>query len=265
LAIERAARAKRSDALLRALALGQRPRRAAIQRWVSASYERTQLADVETRIRWFRTATVSELKRVNDPLIRAALALRPLYKQWSAQHEGEQGVSLLARARYVRALRAAAPAPLSPDANGTLRVTVGTVGGYRSPVDGGWREAFTTVASALDKHTGTAPFALPAPWLEASRRRHETAYRDAVLSDVPVNFLSNCDITGGNSGSATLDADGNLVGIVFDGTYESLASDWRYDPEVTRAIHVDARYMLWVLGEVDGAQHLLEELRGRVR
>jgi hypothetical protein len=83
---------------------------------------------------------------------------------------------------------------------------------------------------------------------------------DASLGDVPVNFLSTVDTTGGNSGSPTLNAKGELVGLLFDGTYESVASNFVFNVATTRSIHVDARYMLWNMAEVDGAVNLLREM-----
>src|SRR3546814_3365223 len=81
-----------------------------------------------------------------------------------------------------------------------------------------------------------------------------------ALGDVPVNFLSDVDTTGGNSGSPTLNAKGELVGLLFDGNYESLSAVWIFNPELTRSIHVDARYMRWAMDEVDHAERLLEEM-----
>ena len=75
-----------------------------------------------------------------------------------------------------------------------------------------------------------------------------------------MNFLSDLDSTGGNSGSATLNAKGELVGLLFDGTIESVNSDWDFDPRTTRTIHVDTRYMLWVMEKVDRAGHLIDEM-----
>ena len=77
-----------------------------------------------------------------------------------------------------------------------------------------------------------------------------------------MNFLSTVDTTGGNSGSATLNTKGELVGLLFDGTYETVASDYLFDPVRTRSIHVDTRYMLWTMAEVDGATNLLDEIAG---
>jgi hypothetical protein len=85
-------------------------------------------------------------------------------------------------------------------------------------------------------------------------------YKLESINSVPVNFLSDLDVTGGNSGSATLNAEGELVGLLFDGTFESVNSDWDFDPKTTRSIHVDSRYMLWVMQYVDNAQNLIDEM-----
>ena len=83
---------------------------------------------------------------------------------------------------------------------------------------------------------------------------------DRALGTVPVNFLSDLDITGGNSGSPVLDAHGKLVGLAFDGIQEAVASNWVFDPVMTRMISVDHRYMRWIMQEVMPAPRLLEEL-----
>ncbi len=77
---------------------------------------------------------------------------------------------------------------------------------------------------------------------------------------MPVDFLSTGDITNGNSGSATLNAKGELAGLAFDGNYEAMGVDYLVDPELSRTIHVDSRYMLWVMDAVDGAHDLLREM-----
>ena len=81
-----------------------------------------------------------------------------------------------------------------------------------------------------------------------------------VKGSVPVNFLSDLDITGGNSGSPTMNGKGELVGLAFDGNYEAISSGWVYNAKLTRTIHVDSRYMLWLMQEVDGADNLLKEM-----
>jgi hypothetical protein len=82
---------------------------------------------------------------------------------------------------------------------------------------------------------------------------------------VPVNFHSSRDITNGSSGSAKLNASGELAGLAFDGNYEAMGSDYLVNPDVTRAIHVDSRYILWVMDAIDGAHNLIREMGLPVR
>src|SRR3546814_485177 len=136
---------------------------------------------------------------------------------------------------------------------------LGTVRGY-SPRDAVQMEPFTTLAGIVEKDTGVEPFDAPKAELEAIAAGKGAQYRMESLGDVPVNFLSDVDTTGGNSGSPTLNAKGELVGLLFDGNYESLSAGWIFNPELTRSIHVDARYMRWAMDEVDHAERLLEEM-----
>ncbi|MEC7946351.1 MAG: S46 family peptidase, partial [Myxococcota bacterium] len=107
---------------------------------------------------------------------------------------------------------------------------------------------------------GDAPFNAPLRFLEAARGSSDSRWRDAELGDVPVDFLTTLDTTGGNSGSATLDAKGRFVGLIFDGNYEAMSADWVFNEDMTRSIHVDVRYLLWTLDEVEGATGILEEM-----
>ena len=104
------------------------------------------------------------------------------------------------------------------------------------------------------------PFNTPEVLLEAMKTPGSSRFAHPGLGTVPVNFLSTLDTTGGNSGSPTLNGRGELVGLLFDGTYESIISDWDFLPKKTRSIHVDIRYVLWVMDELGGANHLLEEM-----
>ena len=146
-----------------------------------------------------------------------------------------------------------------PDANSTLRVTYGNVMGG-SPKDGLIYTPFTTLEGITEKDTGLEPFDAPKKQLDLINARDYGPYKLDSINSVPVNFLSDLDSTGGNSGSATLNAKGELVGLLFDGTIESVNSDWLFDPKTTRTIHVDTRYMLWVMDKVDNAQHLIREM-----
>jgi hypothetical protein len=96
--------------------------------------------------------------------------------------------------------------------------------------------------------------------LAASREKKLGPYVDPELGDVPVDFLTTGDITNGSSGSATLNGKGELTGLAFDGNYEAMGSDYLVNPDVQRAIHVDTRYIIWVMDAVDGAHNLIREM-----
>jgi S1-C subfamily serine protease len=103
-------------------------------------------------------------------------------------------------------------------------------------------------------------FDVTQPQLDAIAQRRFGRWEVPALKDVPVNYLADLDVTGGNSGSPTLNAKGELVGLIFDGIWESVASNWVFNPELTRTIHVDSRYMLWLMDEVYPAPAILKEL-----
>ncbi|MBT8135726.1 MAG: S46 family peptidase [Gammaproteobacteria bacterium] len=232
-----------------------------IGRLADDMYSRTRLGDTATRIELMQ-ASPDSLESSEDPFIRLAVKL---YADDLAREETEkrfQGRFQLARSQYMEALGQwlkQQGKPLYPDANGTLRVTFGQVTGYQ-PRDGVRYTPFTTVAGVAAKHTGQAPFDAPAALLAAIGREHFGVFADAELGTVPVNFLATLDSTGGNSGSAVLNAEGELVGLLFDGNYESINADWYFEPEITRTICVDMRYVLWIMETVDGAHRLLREM-----
>jgi len=140
-----------------------------------------------------------------------------------------------------------------------LRITYGNVLGG-SPKDGLIYEPFTRLEGITAKDTGEDPFNSPQKQLDLIKAKDYGNYKLRSIGSVPVNFLTDLDSTGGNSGSATMNAKGELVGLLFDGTFESVNSDWDFDPRTTRTIHLDTRYMLWVMEKVDGADNLLKEM-----
>jgi hypothetical protein len=236
-----------------------KPTEEEIQKGVDRLFERTRMEDGKERLKLLREGKTAELRKSGDALIEAALKLRGLQKALEDREEGYAGAMTQLRPRYIAALQAMAPGPLAPDANGTLRLTYGTVRGYSPSPGAPVYKPFTLLPEVVAKHTGSDPFNAPAALLEAAKVK-KNPYRDRRLGDLPVNFLSDLHITGGNSGSATLNARGELVGLAFDGNYESMASDWVFLPSITRSIHVDLRYMLWIMDAVGGAEHLMSEM-----
>jgi hypothetical protein len=121
-------------------------------------------------------------------------------------------------------------------------------------------DAFTTAEGLAAKQTGKGEFAAPDKAIQLIKAKDYGRYASPELGTLPVDFLSTVDITNGNSGSSTLNARGEFVGLAFDGTLEGVVSDWLYDPSINRTIHVDSRFMLWTMDKVDGAQRLLGEM-----
>jgi hypothetical protein len=134
------------------------------------------------------------------------------------------------------------------------------VRGYKPTPDAPPYRPFTSLSEMIAKDKGATPFDVPPRLRAAQAAKKLGPYVDDALGDVPVDFLADLHITGGNSGSATLNAKGELVGLVFDGNYEAMASDWVFVPSLTRSIHVDIRYVEWLLDAVDGGDALLKEM-----
>ncbi|MGB3472374.1 MAG: S46 family peptidase [Erythrobacter sp.] len=224
-------------------------------------YAETTLDDAETRIA-LMDATTEELEASDDPFMKLAVAMYDYGFRLETESKERSGRSLALRPAYMEAVtgwQRETGGLTYPDANSTLRVTFGSVLGG-SPRDGMAYLPFTTLEGITDKDTGEDPFNAPAKLLEAIEAKDYGPYALDAIGSVPVNFLSDLDSTGGNSGSATLNARAELVGLLFDGTFESVNSDWDFDPRTTRTIHVDTRYMLWVMDKVDGAQKLIDEM-----
>jgi hypothetical protein len=222
---------------------------------LNALFTTPKLADAAAR-RALLEAEAGALAASTDPYVVLARALEQRLAPIRAADELRQGAALRTDPLIMEATRLAAGRELYPDANNTLRITFGEVEGY-APRDGVWHLPRTTVPGVVAK-AGAWPFDAPARLLEAAPGASKSRFADDGV--LPVNFLSSLDTTGGNSGSATLNKNGELVGFLFDGNYESMSADWLFAPAVTRSIHVDVRYLLWMLEDVENAPALVAEL-----
>jgi hypothetical protein len=228
---------------------------------LDALYMGTELADTNKRLAWIGK-DLAAFQTSNDPFIQLAVRLNEVATNLEERRKEVDGNLDRTIPQYMAAVIAYKKSqgkPVYPDANSTLRVTFGTVSPY-SPRDGLVKGPFTTVEGIVEKATDKDPFLVPAALTEAVKAKRYGVFKDPVLNTVPVNFLSSADTTGGNSGSAVMNKRGELVGLNFDSTYESITKDWYFDTAITRAIHVDIRYMLWVMKEVDHADNLLKEM-----
>ena len=229
-----------------------------IDRYVDDAFARTTLKTPEGLSNALGK-TESQVTGLNDPFVALATDLAPLVQQL----------------REVRARRSAELSKLSallidvkqkymqkdfiPDANGTLRLTFGHVRGY-SPSDATWLSPITTLTGVIEKTKDAYPYATPQIVRDLYKKKEFGRYRLPKANDVPVAVLYDTDTTGGNSGSALMNARGELVGVNFDRAWGATINDYAWNEAYSRSIAVDIRYVLWVTEKVGKATFLLAEM-----
>jgi hypothetical protein len=231
---------------------------AAITKAVDKMYAGTKIPNKEERLNMFGMSK-KDLTSLGDPLIEFVAGLEPDREQNQERYEAFDGAVNMLRPKLMELRAAHSGEALYPDANRTMRVSVGEVKGY-SPRDAVTYDYITTLDGVVEKATGEDPFDAPAKLIELSKSKDYGNYKDPKTGDVPVCFLSTDDVTGGNSGSAVLNGKGEIIGLVFDGNYEAISADYQFIPALTRTIHVDSRYILFITEKFSGADKLLEEL-----
>ena len=169
---------------------------------------------------------------------------------------------------FTDGLRKAMPEKtFAPDANSTLRMSWGVVGAY-DPQDAVHYDFITTIEGVMQKEDPTNDeFVVPAKLKELYSAKNYGQYADEN-GDLVVNFISNNDITGGNSGSPVINGDGHLIGTAFDGNWEAMSGDIFFEDQLQRTISVDIRYTLFIIDKYAGASHLIDEMtviKGKVK
>ena len=156
-------------------------------------------------------------------------------------------------------LEMAAGKPVAPDANFTMRLTYGNVKPYR-PRDGVTYDYYTTLKGVMEKEDpDNSEFIVPARLKELYEAKEFGEYA-LPNGEMPVAFLTTNDITGGNSGSGVMNSRGELIGLAFDGNWESLSGDITFDNDLQRCINVDIRYVLFVIDKFGGCKRLIDEM-----
>ncbi len=210
---------------------------------------RTTLRDPKVRAALLEGGQTA-LAASDDPLLafvgRMDVEARRIRKQYEDIVEAplRAGMEAIAAARF-----SILGTSVYPDATFSLRLSFGIVKGWEET--GKTIHPLTTLGGVFERHTGSAPFALPASWLEK---------KDALDLSVPFNFSTTNDIIGGNSGSPVFNRDAEIVGLIFDGNIHSLGGDYSYVPENNRAVAVHSRAMIEALRKIYGADRLLTEL-----
>ena len=202
-----------------------------------------------------------EITALKDPLINFIKSIYAESKEYEKQFDAERAERQKLRSTFIKLSKdyyQKINKPLYADANGTLRVTYGNVMGLELQ-DGIAYKPFTSLEGILEKHQGETPFDAPEQLRSLIKEKDYGTYFAKDVGSVPVNFISDLDITNGNSGSATINKDFELVGLAFDGMIETIISDYKYIPEA-RTISVDSRYLLWNLEKVAEAKNILAEI-----
>jgi Peptidase S46 len=212
----------------------------------------TKLKDPEYRKELAKGGKAA-IEASTDPMIVVARLIDPKAREVRKRYETEViGVERANYAKIARALFETEGTKLYPDATFTLRLSYGAVEGYTE--NGKKVQPYTTLGGLFarsDQHKQEFPYNLPQRWWDR---------KNSVNLNTPFNFVSTNDIIGGNSGSPTINQNGELVGLIFDGNIQSLVGDFMYDPSVNRAISVDSRGMLEVMKKIFDANDLVAEL-----
>lgn len=197
-----------------------------------------------------------------DPLYALSMDLISHYNSSTDEIDAAQEKFDVAFRRLVKGLRESGLSPiLYPDANSTLRLSYGTVRALpKDKRNDASKNYFTTLKGTVAKHKpGDKEFDLSQRLIELYNEKDFGRYADAA-GHMPVNFLTDNDITGGNSGSPVLNGKGELIGLAFDGNIEAMAGDVIFDDKLQRTINVDIRFVLFIIDKYAGATHLIDEL-----
>lgn len=227
-------------------------------KFVNKAFEKSVLTNRKAFEKFAKKPNVKVFQK--DKIGQVAMLAYALIAESSPEFEEANAKFAQAKMLFVEALRKMDNTLVQyPDANFTMRMTYGQVLDYY-PADAVHYDYVTTMEGLMEKEDPTNPeFIVPAKLKELYEAKDYGQYADKD-GKLIVCFLSNNDITGGNSGSPILNADGHLIGLAFDGNWEAMSGDIAFEPELQRTINVDARYVLFVMDKFAGAKRLIDEL-----
>ena len=194
-----------------------------------------------------------------DPFVRLARDLAPLQQQLRETRQRRTAELNKLSALLIDVRQQYLKKDFIPDANSTLRFTYGRIRGY-SPADAVYHKPHTTLDGVMEKTREEAPYNTPHAVRDLAKARDFGRYRLPKANQLPVALLYNLDTTGGNSGSALMNAKGELVGVNFDRAWAATINDYAWNEAYSRSIAVDIRYVLWVTEKVGKAGFLLDEM-----
>ncbi len=229
-----------------------------LEKYIDHVYENSILANEANLKKFLKKPTLKKFEK--DPAVLLRTAVFESYSKLSAKNAEFAKVMNPLHKTYLKGLMEKANgAPVYPDANFTMRLTYGNVKSYQ-PKDGVTFNYYTTLKGVMEKEDpNNSEFIVPARLKELYEAKDYGRYAMAN-GEMPVAFLTTNDITGGNSGSGILNADGELIGLAFDGNWESLSGDINFDDNLQRCINVDIRYVLFVIEKLGNCKRLIDEM-----
>ncbi len=228
------------------------------EKYTAKMFEKTVFSDEAKLKAFLANPSLKAIKK--DMVLRAAMDVYDTYRAISMRQAVEGEKLAKGRRLFVAGLMEMQPDKVFyPDANSTMRLTYGKVMDY-DPRDGVTYKFYTTTDGYLEKEIpGDYEFDVPARMKELLLDEDFGQYADAD-GKLHAAFITNNDITGGNSGSPVINDEGQLIGIAFDGNWEAMSGDLAFEPNLQRCINVDIRFVLWVIDVYAGATHLIDEM-----
>jgi hypothetical protein len=225
---------------------------------IKVAYEQTRLTDPNFRLSLMNKSP-QKLEQLKDPLLDFAFelenALVNLREQRRVLHQKLADLKKI----YIKGLLEISGNSIAPDANSTIRFTSGPIKGY-VPKDAVYYNPISTLKGVIEKDKGKYPFHVPQKLKTLYQQKDFWGYENKALGDIPACFLNTTNVTGGNSGSPAINAFGEIIGCVFDMTYESVIGDYYIIPEYQRVISVDINYILFITEKFMGAKYLIDEM-----
>lgn len=221
-------------------------------------FKRSKFINLDDLLEFLKTADIKKL--IKDPAMELALSVKDMGYELSSQMIPAYEKIMQGERKFMSALMEMNPdKEFYPDANFTQRLSYGTIKGYQ-PRDAVWYHYFSTTQGVLEKSIPDDPEFEVQPFiLDILKMGNFDRYADKD-GKMQVCFLSDNDITGGNSGSPVFNGNAELLGLAFDGNWEALSGDVVFDPEMQRTISVDIRYVLFVIDKIMKAPHIVNEL-----
>lgn len=224
--------------------------------WVNDAFDKSIFVDKAKMEKWL----ANPKKLDKDPLYAMSMNIIDSYNGLVEKYFEAGTIGNKAERLYIKGLMEMdKERHFYPDANFTMRLTYGTVEPYKS-ADAVYYNYYTTMDGVMAKYVpGNWEFDIPQDVRDLYEKRDYGRYADEN-GDLIVNFITTNDITGGNSGSPVINGNGELIGLAFDGNWESMSGDLSFEKSVQRTICMDARYLLWCIEKVGKAQNIIDEL-----